>query len=240
MNVREYELNKHHSEISHHSDAIDLDTKTHKNLYTELNEIDEILKKTMDVEVPSELESKIMLQIQRDIIKQKKKSVFRRNIAASIIFALGLTISLIDITGAFQNNAQAADNINNVAISHHLMAFENFEKKNHVLTIDEVNLAFYNTNLELINHLSADILGIYNCNLNSARVMHFLLQKEESFYDVYFFPENYQRKHEFISDDLISISFPMHQDHSMVIVGRNINKINNLADEIKFLFNRKI
>ena len=228
MNVREHELNNHQSEMSH------------KNLYTELNEIDEILKRTMDVDVPCELESKIMFQVQQDIKKQKKKSVFRRNIAASIIFVLGLTISQIDMTGIFQNNAQAADSINNLALSHHLKTFEKFKETNHVFSLDEVNQAFSKANLELIHHLSADILGIYNCNLNSVRVMHFLLQKEDNLYDVYFFPENYHRKHEVISDDLISISFPMHQDHSMVIIGRNGNQIHNLADEIKFSFNRKM
>ncbi|TWX56332.1 DUF3379 family protein [Colwellia hornerae] len=189
-----------------------------QNFTQELESLDNKLFQALNIEVPSGLSDKLILrQTMASHQQQKRKSRVRLALAASIAFAMGLTINFMQFSSAYSN-------LGDYAIAHIV------HEEGHFSNTSPVNVS-----LDSLNEKMATFQGSFTadigklmfadyCRFDGMKSLHLVFQGATSMVTVFVVPHNEDLEFtaNFTNDKLIGKS--QHFKHSNIIVVADKNE----------------
>lgn len=183
-------------------------------LVKEAKEFDEMLADCLEVEVPKDLNDKILLEQSFAIERERKMSGrWHLAIAASIAFIIGLSVPMLS------NFNQVAPDIGTVALQHVQQEYYMTAKANEQATIQNVNakLARYGGTAQ---DGIGEVYFVNYCSLKGTPALHMILQGEKGRVTVYVLSDdsNLKASAEFSNEHFKGISEKVGRA-KLVIVG---------------------
>jgi hypothetical protein len=178
----------------------------------ELEDLDSKIFKALNVDVPSDLSSKLILrQTLASHQQQKRKSRIRLSIAASVAFAMGLTFNFMQFSSAYST-------LGDYAIAH--VAHEEGYFSN--TSTENISLASLNDKMATFNGSFASDIGKLlfadYCRFDGMKSLHLVYQGETSTVTIFVVPNNEDLEFSANFTDDILVGKSKHFKHSNIIV----------------------
>ncbi len=157
---------------------------TKKKFAQEIEQLDEKILNALKVPVPEDLSERLILrQTFKSHQQEKKKKRFHLAIAASVAFALGLTVNMMHFSNAY-------DNVGDYAFAHVAHEAEYFSNNGEA----NVTLASLNKKMASFNGTFGDKLGELMfadfCRFDGMKSLHLVYKGENSPVNVFIIPKN--------------------------------------------------
>lgn len=197
----------------------------------ELNNLDQQIESALNIDVPSDLADKLLLNQQlRQHQGQRKKAAFTIALAASVAFIAGISFTLF--------------RLGPVDLSAHALAHV-YHEGNALMVNGNVPYQAVNTKLAQLTHLSnakftqqpGHVFYSTYCDFQGVKSLHLVMQGEQGKVTLFIVPmENrMQLQDAFADNKLKGLGFKMDNAY-MLLVGDNNKDINYVKNEIKQSF----
>lgn len=153
-----------------------------QSFVNDLELFEQSLKSALDVEVPDDLANKLLLrQTMADHTKQKKKYRIQLALAASVVFAIGITMN----TFQFSNSSMTLSEHSLAHVHYEDGLFKNMASEE--VTLDSVNKKLANFGGNFTN-LVGNVISADFCRFGGIKSLHLVFQGENSPVTVFVIP----------------------------------------------------
>ena len=193
--------------------AMELDP-SRKKFAQELNQLDDKIAQALNVSVPDDLCSKLILrQTLASHQQQKRKSRIQLALAASVAFAVGLTFNIMQVSNAYSN-------MGDYALAHVYHEDKYFSNDSEAkVTLASLNNKMTAFNGSFVSSLGKLISAEY-CRFDGMKSLHLTFQGQSSPVTVFIIPHNEDLTFsDFFKDESLQGQSMKYTNANIIVVG---------------------
>ncbi|REL26157.1 DUF3379 domain-containing protein [Thalassotalea euphylliae] len=193
----------------------------------EIEELDSKIAQALKVPVPEDLSNKLILrQAMASHQQQKRKSRIHLALAASVAFAVGLTVNMLQFSSAYNN-------VGDYAMAHVYYEQDNFSNDMPA----NITLASLNNKMSTFDGNFIDMIGQLiaadYCRFDGIKSLHLVFQGESSPVNVFIVPERDEVAFaEAFSDEKLNGKSFKHGKNQVIVVGDKTESLNQWKENI--------
>lgn len=210
------------------------DNESQKRFVNDVQSLDLKLKKALEVDVPDSLADRLILRQTLESHKQQtRKSRIHLSLAASVAFAVGLTINMVSFSNAEQG------------IGEHALAHVYHELKYTDVADSSIQLTAVNAKLASFGGNFASDIGkvVYSnfCSFNGQKSLHMVVQSDQGPITVFIMPTSSQFDYESeFSDDRFKGETMEFGNRQVIIVGDKEKSLSDMKLAIEHNLNWEV